>query len=62
MLQVHLREDDESFRVKDEHVAALGPNHQAADPILIGGALLQSADAGDDRLKQTLLLTAHLVF
>lgn len=51
-MQVHLGEDDESFGVEDEDAAALGPNHQTADAVLVGGALLQSADAGDDRLKR----------
>lgn len=53
-MQIYLGENDESFGVEDEDVIALSPNHQTADAILIGSALLQSADAGDNSLKDRL--------
>lgn len=52
-MQLYLGEDDESFGVEDEHIVVLCADHQAAHAVVVGGALLQSADAGDDRLKDT---------
>lgn len=51
MLGLYLGEDDESFGVKDEDVAALCTDHQTADAVLVSRALLQGPDAGDDCLK-----------
>lgn len=53
-MQIYLGENNESFGVEDEDVIALSPNHQTADAILIGGALLQSPNAGDNSLKDRL--------
>lgn len=49
-MQIYLGENDEGFGVEDKDIIALSPNHQTADAILIGGALLQSPNAGDNSL------------
>lgn len=50
--RLYLGEDDESFGVENEDLAALRPDYQAAHAVLICHVLLQSPDAGDDRLKE----------
>lgn len=55
LMRLYFVEDDESFGVEDVDIAAFCTDHQAADAILISRALLQSPDAGDDRLKEQCL-------
>ena len=51
-MRVYLGEGDESLGVEDVDVTTLRSNHQTADPVLVGRALLQSPNAGDDRLDR----------